>query len=385
MPNKIGEYLYNNLPSIYKIKDGETNYTLQKFLNALGESMSNVEEETRQLLTLLDVEKMDAKYLPYFASMFGVTYSYDIAEEFQRKYLANLVDIQKRKGTQEAIEFTARELTGMEATIREGKSSIFRTWGTENNINGYVTSKQNKTFNGRTSSYFFGGENTDRFTITVILNADGNTDSDELFLNTQLISRHTKELVQPYIKLRYKSFGIAYSDIGTVSNISEHDVIRIRDLASRKVKTIEGNLLYKSKDEHTETYTIKDIDTRHRQKIQLLDCDTDVYSDFTGEDTFEDKLLVLNLDTKRLDITNEDRSLFKQHYSEEGTLEYIEQFMDHIHSRLIEEVPTLNYVEDQRVDYIQSNNISDIINLGELISDSFEDKITEISTEDTEQ
>ena len=228
--SKYGDYLYNSLPKIYRVKDSEVDFTLKKFLHALGDGLEEVHEEVLNLLTLIDVEKMDSKFLPFYASMFGVTYNYDVPEAFQRKYLANLVDIMKRKGTREVIEFTAREITGMEANILEGHYRGFRTWGTnphEEKLHGY---EMPKTYNNKREDVpfrFVGGTTTQRGTVIVNLTTDKET--SDLYLNHHIVSRYLKDLVQPYVNLIFRITGMQDSD--TIENtkglVSDHEVLEV--------------------------------------------------------------------------------------------------------------------------------------------------------------
>lgn len=268
MPNLIGDYLYKTLPPLYRIQDKDTNYTLQRYLDALGESMSLVNDETKGILTLLDVEKMEAKFLPHFASMFGVEYNYDIPEDTQRKYLANIVDIQKRKGTKEVLEFTARELTGMNATVKEGHSLRFKTWGRSLDSEKCEEYEPPKTYGGKNKIpyYLVGGDNTDRFTVIVHLSTEKNTDTEVIFLNTQILSRLTKELVQPYINLRYKATGILDSDTHTLdlSSIVEWHRDSLNDSYKRKGNIKEHGEFIQAIEKFAYTH-------KHKNEEEMLD------------------------------------------------------------------------------------------------------------------
>lgn len=385
MPNLIGDYLYKTLPSLYRVQDKETNYTLQRYLDALGESMSLVNEETRGILTLLDVEKMEAKFLPHFASMFGVEYHYDIPEDSQRKYLANIVDIQKRKGTKEVLEFTARELTGMNATVKEGHNLKFKTWGKNPNSEKCEVYEPPKTYGGKTKVpyYFLGGSNTKRFTVMVHLSTESDTNTEELFLNTQLLSRWTRELVQPYINLRYKASGISYSDEGNVSNITEWDSLKVIDKYTRKANIVESEVYNRVRSTEDLTYS-NNLVSKSLDKLKLLqdilDSNVNDVQEF-GTDTM--RIVTRISDNITLEIEDSLTELLidvPTPYNLNTKVKVQEKF------RIKDsDLSTLNYGEDPSVDYIHSNIISDIMNLGDRIETSFEDKITEINIEQGEE
>ena len=210
--SEYGKYLYDNLPNVYKIRDGEVGYTLKRYLDALGVGFDIIEEETGKITSLYDIENVDAKFLPIYASMFGLDYDHNAPEDYQRKFLANKIEIFKRKGTKSVIEFTARELTGMEATVREGNRSGFRTW-TPNNDRGstFSNSIDPRTFGGNSVYYYMGDFNTDRFTVVVSL-SNPNTDKEEIFLNTQLLAKLTEDLVPHYMNVLFKAKGLSYKD-----------------------------------------------------------------------------------------------------------------------------------------------------------------------------
>lgn len=383
MPNKIGTYLYNSLPSVYKTRDEETNFTLKKYLNALGESMTDIELETKNIITLLDVEKMDAKYLPFYASMFGVTYNYDISEDYQRKYLANLVDIQKRKGTKEVLEFTAREITGMEATVIEGQALAFKTWSNKNST-GSITSRNPRTYNKRSmvNYYYLGGEVSDRFTVTVLLSAEGHIDSEQLFLNTQLISRITKDLVQPYIKLRYKAHSIAYSDVYTPS-IVEEDIIVVKDVEQvRRPNIVEGDILLNGTESYSDVHTSK-IVTSYSNKV-TLETNSESRTNRVSESNHSDKVVEIHNLNVAVSVDSTDNSTVDMTPTEEIIKAIVTQGQktDLVQLSINEDTIELQNTQEGISDYIHLDITNDIINLSGKVSDSFEDSFGEIT--DTE-
>lgn len=193
----FGNYLYKQLPAYYRYRDIETEYTLERYLKCLGEYLNVVFEETDDIKDLLDVEKMPSKFLPYYAKMFGIKIYDDISEDFQRKLLANIVPILKRKGTRDIIEFVARELTGYDVDITEGNEYAFKTWVGE--IELPLGAKQSLTFaETQTIHYrYAGSELTSRFIVYVEIH----TLEMEATISEELIRRYLKDLVPSYINV----------------------------------------------------------------------------------------------------------------------------------------------------------------------------------------
>lgn len=193
----FGNYLYKQLPAYYRYRDIETEYTLERYLKCLGEYLNVVFEETDDIKDLLDVEKMPSKFLPYYAKMFGIKIYDDISEDFQRKLLANIVPILKRKGTRDVIEFVARELTGYDVDITEGNEYAFKTWVDEVELP--LGAKQSLTFaETQTIHYrYAGSELTSRFIVYVEIH----TLEMEATISEELIRRYLKDLVPSYINV----------------------------------------------------------------------------------------------------------------------------------------------------------------------------------------
>lgn len=193
----FSNYLYKQLPAYYRYRDIETEYTLERYLKCLGEYLNVVFEETDDIKDLLDVEKMPSKFLPYYAKMFGIKIYDDISEDFQRKLLANIVPILKRKGTRDVIEFVARELTGYDVDITEGNEYAFKTWVDEVELP--LGAKQSLTYaETQTIHYrYAGSELTSRFIVYVEIH----TLEVEATISEELIRRYLKDLVPSYINV----------------------------------------------------------------------------------------------------------------------------------------------------------------------------------------
>ena len=356
MPNKIGEYLYNNLPSMYKTRDIETDYTLQRYLNALGESMTTVEEEVRKILTLLDVEKMDSKYLPYYASMFGVTYSYDIPEDFQRKYLANLVNILKRKGTKSAIEFIAREITGLDTHIVEGHYKGFRTWGTnshEEMLEGFTTPKTFSSSQDRTY-YLMGDFSTDRTTVYVDIYSSEQEDLGEFNQKEKIIRKIVKDLIPSYVNLVFNLQNSNEEEEEVFLNVIEtyvNDVDVHNGIKNTKTSEIEDTIKITTVDSYQVNTKVTEllfnnniVGGVHNHQDYVTNYVTELGNDIVLQSRFEDDIdlnifededLIFNVNTLgdnvNITITSEVLNLCKEH----GIIEVTSVNVDDQHTDII--------------------------------------------------
>lgn len=376
----VGHYLYNHLPSIYREEDITTDYTLKRFLDTVGLIMSETLDETVNLLDLIDVEKTPTHLLPYYARMFGYEYDTSVPEDFQRKYLANIVDIQKRKGTKEVLEFTARELTGMNATVREGHNLKFKTWGAKVDTDKCIEYNPPRTFGGKSGvPYFFiGGDNTDRFTVMVYLDNKGNNNAEEIFLNTQLLSRWTKELVQPFINLRYRATGLSYSDEGFVSDITEWDSVRVIDKYTRKAKVVESEVYSRVRSTEGLTYS-NNLVSKPLDRVKLLQNILDGNVNEVQEVGVDTMRIVNRVhENINLDVDYTDSDIIIDIHNTKLSPKVATTEKLRIKDSDIKE---LEHLEEPVVDYIHSNIISDIMNLGDRIESSFEDIITEITND----
>lgn len=126
IPRNFFEHFYNKLPAVYRIKDADTGYTLKKYLEAIVEAgYSPMLKAIVDVADLLDPERCPSEFLPFLCRTFGIEYSPNIAEIYQRKFLKNFIELNIRKGTESCVKYIARELSGYDAEVRvEGKEVI---------------------------------------------------------------------------------------------------------------------------------------------------------------------------------------------------------------------------------------------------------------------
>jgi len=113
------DYLYNRLPSVYRTSDKKQEFQLKRYLASVIEGgFLPMLNKILDVTNLVDPEKCPSGYLPLLCQSFGVEYFPDIEESFQRKFLRNFIELNRRKGTASCIEYLVRELSGYNVTVK---------------------------------------------------------------------------------------------------------------------------------------------------------------------------------------------------------------------------------------------------------------------------
>ena len=393
-------FLYSLLPTTYRLRDIETDYTLKRYLGALEVGLSHQLQELKNILLLLDVENIDAKFLPFYAKAFGVEYDPSIPESFQRKYLANLVDIFKRKGTEEVIKFICRELSGMNVSVAEAHQGVFRTWG--NNPHDEFLGKylQPKTYElGNRTFYLPGGDRTKKGRIDVTLIPT--SDKQEITKKEEeALRKYIANLMPPYVQLVFDVHNKdVYSDVTTlaVSELDEDkwsiihtDTINLSVEYTDTKSTVHTNIL----EYNIPVSVVEQIFTN----VQNIEAFTEELSNTVSELGFNERLGIVSTDTIAKVLT-EGISSNKIKIQDKGVAihtEVIEKLTSKIPSLLSEETIVINDIADvlvQTITKIQNNATipteieessiiaiplevsGGIINTGN-ISEEHEDKVT---------
>lgn len=127
----FANHLYERLPEIYRREDArkEINFTLKRYLEALDEGgVQLIFSELLSLYDILEVDKCPQEVLPLLSKMLGYNYIEEVDVETQRKIIANLIGLYKRKGTKSVISFITREFTQFDTKVIELQYRIFKTW-----------------------------------------------------------------------------------------------------------------------------------------------------------------------------------------------------------------------------------------------------------------
>lgn len=109
---------YEKLPKIYREKDRGLGFPLLRFITALVEGgLYELNEETTKILDLVDPEKCPDELFPHLCRSFGLEYFQDIDISYQRKFLANIGDIIRRRGTYACVRYMVSVLTGLDVEL----------------------------------------------------------------------------------------------------------------------------------------------------------------------------------------------------------------------------------------------------------------------------
>ena len=118
---KLFDHLYNRkLPQVYRDMDTlpTVNFALKRYLSSLIEGgYSEVLKDISKLLDLIDPEKCPNEFLPLLCESFGLEYFEDIDPVYQRRFLANIGEMVKRRGTYAGVRYIVRVLTGYDVEL----------------------------------------------------------------------------------------------------------------------------------------------------------------------------------------------------------------------------------------------------------------------------
>ena len=109
---------YEKLPKIYREKDKGLGFPLRRFIAALVEGgLYELNKETTNILDLVDPEKCPDEWFPYLCRSFGLEYFQDIDISYQRRFLANIGEIIRRRGTYACVRYMVSVLTGCDVEL----------------------------------------------------------------------------------------------------------------------------------------------------------------------------------------------------------------------------------------------------------------------------
>lgn len=113
------DFLYNRkLPQIYRDEDSKIGYPLKRYLESLFEGgVKGALEDIENIMLLIDPKAIPEELFPYLCESFGLEYFPDIDVTYQRKFLLNIGELVKRRGTFSSIHFLIRALTSLESEL----------------------------------------------------------------------------------------------------------------------------------------------------------------------------------------------------------------------------------------------------------------------------
>lgn len=106
-----------NLPKVYREYD-KPKLPLKRYLSSLNSGGYNIElKDINETLNYIDPEKCPDEYFPFLLESFGLTFYPDIDLKYQRRIVANIGGLNKRRGTYACVRFLAKILSGMECDL----------------------------------------------------------------------------------------------------------------------------------------------------------------------------------------------------------------------------------------------------------------------------
>lgn len=113
------DYMYNRkIPKVYRTEDAKIGFPLYRYLKSLIEGgYAPLIEDINNFQDLIDPNKCPDSFFPYLYESFGLEYFHDIDISYQRKFLSNIGEIRKRRGTISLVRYIVRVITGMECQV----------------------------------------------------------------------------------------------------------------------------------------------------------------------------------------------------------------------------------------------------------------------------
>lgn len=113
--------LYELLPMIYRLRDGENNEVLKSLLTVFAEQIDVVQENIEQLYDDQFIETCAPWVVPYIGDLIAYKTLYSPATKYlsARSEVANTIAYRRRKGTATMLEQLARDVTNWPARVVE--------------------------------------------------------------------------------------------------------------------------------------------------------------------------------------------------------------------------------------------------------------------------
>ena len=109
------EYLFSKYPNVYR--DMDSNRLLEKFTYALTDPAVPLIEKIERMYELLSADDCPDEVVHTFYSNFGGEFYAGISLEYQRKFLLNVMDVIKRRGTFECVRYLVSATTGLNVEL----------------------------------------------------------------------------------------------------------------------------------------------------------------------------------------------------------------------------------------------------------------------------
>ncbi len=228
------DYLYNNLPAVYRTLDNEQKLILKRLLEAIqGGGLEPILQSIIDMVDVNLVDNLNQEELKLLGKTFGYEYSYTLPIERQRKIIKNIVEIFKRKGTKSSVIFVAKEITGFDTEISDLGSKVFRTWSTNqhNELEGYTTPRTYKAGNADNSRYLGKKHRGSNVVIKLTPLAGGILKFDMVMALIEILKMVLPVYTNPFLLVSSIELPEDYTPI-----LDEYDLFVLKDLESYTVK-----------------------------------------------------------------------------------------------------------------------------------------------------
>lgn len=109
---------YRKIPRVYRTEDVKLGRPLYRYFKSLIQGgYAPLLEDMNNFINLIDPVKCPDEFFPYLYESFGLTYFHDIDISYQRKFLNNIGEVQRRRGTISLVRYIVRVITGMECDV----------------------------------------------------------------------------------------------------------------------------------------------------------------------------------------------------------------------------------------------------------------------------
>ena len=119
---ELSDFLYyRKLPEVYRMADEESTEKkdLYRYISALIEgAFDDTLVKAAEMKNLVDPWKVNKDILPLLYKAWGIPYFEYIGEEYNRRFLANIGEFLRRRGTMGGVRYIIRTLSGMECSLR---------------------------------------------------------------------------------------------------------------------------------------------------------------------------------------------------------------------------------------------------------------------------
>ena len=124
-----GARLWQLLPAVYRLRDGEAGGVLAELLDVFGDQVDVLAEELAQLYDDQFIETAAPWATPYIGGVVGYRVIHGVVPEVvsPRAEVANTIAYRRRKGTAAVIEQLARDVTGWPARAVESFERLATT------------------------------------------------------------------------------------------------------------------------------------------------------------------------------------------------------------------------------------------------------------------